>query len=257
MLISNTPEFMVFTLVLMRVFGFVFLNPVLGRKDIPAPFKAAFAFMLGYCLYPSAVSSQLEVNGALVYGILLLKEFAVGFALGFVMQVFEMVLTYSGAVIDFQMGLSMATVYDAQNGTQVALTGNILQIYYYLLFFAIDGHLILIRIIGESSRIVPYGGITIGKETAEAIVMIFVQCVVLAVKLALPVIVFEFLAEVAVGMLMRIVPQVNVFVISIQLRVIIGVVILITMVSPIGNYLNGVIDELLLALKEVLTTLRA
>ncbi|MCP1102521.1 flagellar biosynthetic protein FliR [Aequitasia blattaphilus] len=248
---------MLFSLVLMRMSGFIFLNPVLGRKDIPAYFKGAFAFVLAYCLYPTVTGEVPEVSGGIVYGILLLKEFAVGFVLGFVMQLFEMVVTYGGAIIDFQMGLSMSTVYDSQNGTQIALTGNILQIYYYLLFFAVDGHLMLIKIISDSSRVVPYGSISIGEEAAQAILMIFIQCIVLAVKLALPIIVFEFLMEIGVGILMRIVPQINVFVISMQLRIAMGILILLFMISPIGNYLNGVIDDMLRGLNDVLGMLAA
>ncbi len=246
---------MLFTLVLMRMFGFVFLNPVLGRKDIPALFKTAFAFVLGCCLYGSASGPQLAATTSIEYGILLVKEFAVGFVLGFVMQLFEMVVTYGGAIIDFQMGLAMASVYDSQSGTQIALTGNILQIYYTLLFFAIDGHLLLIKILAQSAQIIPYGRISFGKEAAEAIVVVFIQCVALAIKLALPIIVIEFLLEAGVGILMRIVPQINIFVISMQLRMAMGGVILILLMSPIGNFINNVIEEMLSALVQILPTL--
>lgn len=139
MLLAGTPEFLVFTLVLMRMSGFIYLNPVLGRKNIPAVFKAGLALMLALTVYPQAGEAEEEVTSAIVYAVLLLKEFALGYLLGFVMQLFDMVVSFAGAVIDFQMGLSMATVYDAQNGTQIALTGNILQIYYLLLFLLLTG----------------------------------------------------------------------------------------------------------------------
>jgi flagellar biosynthetic protein FliR len=236
----------------MRMSGFVFLNPVLGRKNIPALFKTGMVFVLAIGVFPSAKMPDTEVTSAVVLGVLLLKEFALGYLVGFVMQLFDMVVTYAGAVIDFQMGLSMSTVYDAQNGTQTAMTGNILQIYYLLLFFAVDGHLALIKILSESGKVVPYAGVILGPDAARSMLNIFVECIVLAVKLAFPIIAFEFLMEIATGLLMRIIPQINLFVISIQLRVILGVIMMVFMISPAGDFLNNLITDMIGAVQDIL-----
>lgn len=255
MLLAGTPEFYMFTLVLMRMSGFVFLNPLFGRKNIPTLFKTGFALLLAITVYPSAGAAQASAPSALIYAVILLKEFAVGYVLAMVMQLFEMVVTYAGSIIDFQMGLSMSTVYDAQNGTQIALTGNILQIYFLLLFFAVDGHLALLKILMTSQEIVPYAGVQIGPHAAQAILQIFVQCIVLAVKLAFPIIAFEFLVEVGTGLLMRIIPQINLFVMSIQLRVIIGIIMMAFLISPMGDSLRHVITEMVKNLQEILRAL--
>ncbi|HAX51247.1 flagellar biosynthetic protein FliR [Muricomes intestini] len=252
MSLTVTPEFVLFILILMRMSGFVFLNPVLGRKNIPALFKTGMVFVLAIGVFPSAKMPDTEVTSAVVLGVLLLKEFALGYLVGFVMQLFDMVVTYAGAVIDFQMGLSMSTVYDAQNGTQTAMTGNILQIYYLLLFFAVDGHLALIKILSESGKVVPYAGVILGPDAARSMLNIFVECIVLAVKLAFPIIAFEFLMEIATGLLMRIIPQINLFVISIQLRVILGVIMMVFMISPAGDFLNNLITDMIGAVQDIL-----
>ncbi|KMZ54322.1 flagellar biosynthetic protein FliR [Dorea sp. D27] len=254
MLLAGTPEFLVFTLVLMRMSGFIYLNPVLGRKNIPAVFKAGLALMLALTVYPQAGEAEEEVTSAIVYAVLLLKEFALGYLLGFVMQLFDMVVSFAGAVIDFQMGLSMATVYDAQNGTQIALTGNILQIYYLLLFFAVDGHLALLKILMTSQEVVPYAALRLGSGPVQAVLQIAIECIVLAVKLAFPIIAFEFLVEVATGLLMRIIPQINLFVMSIQLRVIIGLAMMVFLISPAGDYLEGIITQMMQGLQDILRT---
>lgn len=255
MLLAGTPEFYVFTLVLMRMSGFVFLNPIFGRKNIPALFKTGLSILLAITVYPSAGAAGSAAPSALLYGIILLKEFAVGYVLALAMQIFEMAVTYAGTIIDYQMGLSMATIYDAQNGTQVALTGNILQIYFLLLFFAVDGHLAVMKILMTSQDVIPFAGIQIGTQAAEGILRIFIECIVLAVKLAFPIIAFEFLVEVGTGLLMRIIPQINLFVISIQLRVIIGIFMLIFLLSPMGDSIKYIITEMIGALQELLRTL--
>ncbi len=255
MLIAGTPEFIYFTLVIMRMSGAILLNPIFTRRNIPSLFKAALILMVSVIVYSASEVPSIEAPNTIVYGVLLLKELAVGFILGFVMQLFELIVTIAGTTMDFQMGLSMASVYDAQNGTQVALTGNILQIYFWLLFFAVDGHLALFKIIMTSHDIAPYGNLVIGPDAVDAVLIIFIESVALGVRLAFPIIAFEFIMEIGIGLLMRMIPQINLFVLSIQLRVIVGILMLVILISPIGSYLQSYISEMMNTLQDVLTTL--
>ncbi|HJD45344.1 MAG TPA: flagellar biosynthetic protein FliR [Candidatus Mediterraneibacter norfolkensis] len=255
MLIAGTPEFMYFCLVLMRMSGFVFLNPVLGRGNIPAQFRTGLTLVLTVviCQAEYAAGTQLpEPVNSVQFGLMLLIEFGIGYVLGFIMQLFDFVMTGAGSVIDFQMGLSMATVYDPQNGVQIALTGQVLQIYYMLLFFAVDGHLTLMRILLASGDVVPYGAAVIGRLQADAAVTLFTECVVLAMKLAFPIIAIEFLTEIAIGLLTKIIPQINLFVLNIELKVVIGILVLILLISPIGEYLRGLITQMLQEIQSML-----
>ena len=84
------------------------------------------------------------------------------------------------------MGLSMATVYDPQSNAQMAVSGSVLQTWFMLMFFAVDGHLALIRILLTSAEIVPYGGIVFTEGLALKIIDIFVQCVGMGIRLAMP-----------------------------------------------------------------------
>lgn len=254
MLIAGTQEFMLFSLILMRMSGFIFLNPVLGRRNIPSIAKTGMALALTILIYFVAEGTELNIGSPLEFGLLLLKEFVIGYFLGFVMVLFEFAVTYAGSIADFMMGLSMSTVYDAQNGIQVALTGNILQIYFILLFFAVDGHLALMNILVTSADIVPYGQIAIGSEVTQAVIEIFCRCVELAVKLVFPLIAIELLMDIGTGILMKIIPQINLFVLSIQMRVILGIIMMLVLISPIGDFLGDLIGEMMRAVQHMLTT---
>ena len=255
MLIAGSSEFIYFCLVLMRMSGFVFLNPVLGRRNIPAQFRTGLTLVLTIVIcqaeYAAGVQMPEPVN-SVQFGLMLLAEFGIGYVLGFIMQLFDFVVTGAGSVIDFQIGLSMATVYDPQNGVQTALTGQVLQIYYMLLFFAVDGHLTMIRILLASGDMVPYGAAVIGRLQADAAVTLFTECVVLAMKLSFPFIAIEFLTEIAIGLLTKIIPQINLFVLNIELKVIIGVLALILLISPIGEYLRGLVSQMIYEMQNML-----
>ena len=255
MLIAGTPDFMLFCLVLMRMSGFILLNPVLGRRNIPAMFRTGLALLLTLVIYSvesTAADGLPEAATSLEFGFMLLTEFGCGYLLGFVMQLFDFVVTGAGAFIDFQIGLSMAAVYDPQNGGQIALSGQILEIYFILLFFAVDGHLALIRILLTSSEVLPYGGAVIGGLQANALVTLFTECMALAVRLAFPFIAIEFLSEIAIGLMAKVIPQINLFVLNIEVKMVLGVLTMLLLISPIGDFLGDLISQMMLQVQEML-----
>lgn len=245
---------MLFFLIAMRMSGFIFLNPVLGRRNIPSIAKTGLALVLSVLIYTAegGGASDFTVDSSLEFAVLLLKEFAVGFLLGFIMELMDMIFTFAGTVMDFQMGISMAQVYDPQSGVQISLTGKILQIYYMLIFFAVDGHLVLMRILLNAGELVPYGQVAISTNAAEMVMEIFYDCVILAVKLSFPLIAFEFILEIVVGVLMKINPQVNIFILSIQLRLLCGFIMMIILVDPINSFIGDVISDFMKYMSRIL-----
>lgn len=255
MLISDTAHLTLFSLVLMRMSGFILLNPILGRRNIPMTVKAGLILALALPVYSFSSAEVPQVDNAIVYCILLLKEFAVGYVVGFVTELFFMVITFAGFVMDFQMGLSMATVYDPQSNSQIPVTGGLLQAYFVLLFFAVDGHLALMKILLTSAEIVPYGGVLITQNIAMRVLEIFVQCIEMGVKFAMPILAAEFLVEMGVGILNKAVPQISIFVINIQLKIIVGLGLLVILFSPISDYVEKIVTTMMKTIEGILTFL--
>lgn len=135
---NDTAHVMLFSLIAMRMTGFVFMNPILGRKNIPNNVKLGMTFVFTLLVYASAEGTVQETSSSFIYGFLLLKEFLVGYVLGYVMSLFFFVITHAGSLMDFQIGLSMAMVYDPGTNAQIALSGTLYQIFYTLLFFAVE-----------------------------------------------------------------------------------------------------------------------
>ena len=255
MLFDTTAQVTLFSLILMRMSGFILLNPILGRRNIPMQVKAGFIFVLTLTVYSFSAGVAFDIANHLEYGFLLLKEFAAGYVIGYVTELFFFVITFAGYVMDFQMGLSMSTVYDPQSNTQVPITGSLLQAFYVLLFFAVDGHLALMKILLQSAEIVPYGGIVITQNLALRVIDLFSECVIMGIKFAFPILAAEFLIEIGVGILNKIVPQINIFVINIQLKVIVGLGLLVFLISPIGEYLSNLVTVMIKTIQEIITFL--
>lgn len=255
MLIAGTQEFMLFSLILMRMSGFIFLNPILGRRNIPAMAKTGMALAFTVLIFPLATGTIPDIGSPIEFGLLLFKEFLIGYLLGFVMELFAFAVTFAGSLIDFQMALGMASIYDPQSGAQIALTGNVLNVYYMLLFFAVDGHLALMKILVTSADIVPYTQFAFGEDAVQGILDIFSQCILLGLKLAFPIIGIILVLDVGVGILMKIIPQINIFILDIPMKILIGIAMLLFLLSPIGDYLGDVIAEMLRAVQHSLTTI--
>lgn len=250
-------ELYLFSLIFMRVSGFVLFNPILGRNSLPNLAKAGIimvfsVYVLGMAGEPPAVPGSI-----LEFALRLLLELGVGFVLGFIMQLFFMIIQVGGEVIDAQMGLTMAQVYDASSQINMTVTASLLNVLFVLNFFAENGHYTMLRIFLTSQQVVPFGQASFGQAVASGVAEVFLSCMVLAIKLALPILAAELLGELGMGILMKAIPQINAFVINIELKVIIGLVLLFLFLTPISEFLLGTESEMLDSMSRMLQIIAA
>jgi len=256
MQINDTAHLTLFSLIFMRMSGFIFLSPILGKRNVPNVVKGGIVFVLTLLVYSFSSDAVMDVDAtsSLTLFIAYLKEFIVGIVLCFVTELFLFIVNFSGFFNDFQMGLSMATSYDPTSNSQMPISGMFFDIYMMLLFFAVDGHLVLMKIIVSSQEVVPYGTAVFGENLASSMLDIFCNCLELAVRFSMPIVIILFLVEIGIGLLMKIVPQINVFIVNIQLKMLVGFILLAVLFSPIGDFMKKIITEMFEAMNMVLHT---
>ena len=182
----------------------------------------------------------------------LLLEIALGVLLGMAVNFFFYIPQLAGSMIDTQMGMTMNQMYDAGSQANLSVTGQLLNTLMTLLFFAAGGHLTLLRIFLTSEQIVPYGQAAIGLPAYGLLLELFAECTVLAVKLCMPVLAAELIAQVGMGILMKVIPQINVFAINIELKVIVGLALLLVLVIPFSEFLLQAEAAMLDSLRDLL-----
>lgn len=248
------PDFLLFSLITMRMSGFIVFNPIFGRRNVPSLVKAGFIMVLSLFLFnfTSSRGLDLDVDNSLVFGFLLLKEFVIGYVLGFVMDLFFIIPIFAGGLMDFNMGMSMSNVYDPQTNASMPITGTIFNYMMLLIFLTVDGHLAVLKIMLLSEEVIPYTQMLFNSNVTLAILDIFKECIVLAFKLSVPILAIELLGEVGVGILMKVIPQINVFVINIQTKILLGYLILLLLCYPIGSFLSDAIDMMVNTISQVL-----
>ncbi len=234
-----------FLMILARMSGFVLFNPIFGRQTLPGIVKSGLILLLGITAF-SATSYRPAVPGSVLeMGVRVLLEMGVGYLTGIVMNLFFYIPMLGGETIDIQMGMSMGKTYDPGSQASTTVTASLLNILMMLLFFTANGHHTLLRIFLVSGEIVPYGQAAFGQNSYQAIIELFVTCTVMAIKLCLPILAAELLGQVGMGILMKVIPQINVFAINIELKVIIGLTLLLLLISPFSEYLLRAEREML------------
>lgn len=235
-------NFSFLSLVIMRMTGLVILNPILGRESILTQTKSSLILVLSALVFISVEPVNIEFVGIFDYAIILLKEFLAGFAVGFVINLFSFAIILAGDMIDMQMGLSMAKMYDEQSGSSIALSATLYNVMFMLFFFAVDAHVYMMRLILYSHEAVPYGQVFIGEQVLNEMITLFMMCMDLGIRLAFPITSMIYLSSLGMGMLMKTIPQINVFVVDIQLKIFIGFMVLIMFLTPASEYLKELID---------------
>lgn len=241
-----------FLLITARMSGFVLFNPLLSRQNIPGAFRAGFVLVLSVFTY-STVGGRLEPPaGVLTLAVAILMELAVGLVLGLVVNFFFYIPQMAGFVVDTQMGLTMNQIYDAGSRANMSVTGTLLNTLMILLFFAGNGHHTLLRIMVTSGEIISYGNVSIGNDVTNLALELFAECTLLAVKLAMPVLAAELIGQLGMGVLMKVIPQINVFSINIELKVLVGLSLLLLLLNPFSEYLLEVEQMMLNSLHDML-----
>jgi flagellar biosynthetic protein FliR len=236
-----------------RISGFVLFSPVFGRRSIPGIFRACLILMLTLFAL-SATDQTVEMPHTILgLSIHILLELGLGFVLGMVMSFFFYIPQLGGFEIDTQMGMTMNQTYDAGTQANVSVTGEILNILMTLLFFTANGHHTMLRIVLTSGEVVGFGEVALGQALANTMLELFIQCTLLAVKLCMPILAAELIGQLGMGILMKVIPQINVFSINIELKVLIGLTLLFLLMIPFGDFLLEAEMSMLDSIHTVLT----
>ena len=238
--------------IVMRMSGFVIFSPIFGRVGVSIYVQAAFALLLSVVVYSMYEGTAAVPDTLLEFSVRLFLEMGMGLLISMVMRLFFFLPEQAGEIIDMQMGMSMGRSYDPTSGTNATVTANLLNLLTLLLFFTAGGHITLLRLMMTSGEIVPYGTAAIGSMAASRIVELFAECTLLSVKLSFPILGAELLGQVGMGILMKAIPQINVFAINIELKVIVGMGMLLLLLSPMSEFLLEAESMMLGAIRDMI-----
>jgi flagellar biosynthetic protein FliR len=238
-----------FMLVFARVGSMVMLLPGLGESNIPVRIKLGIALLLALIILPlhrGAYHVDMQSINPLL--IMMIHEIVVGIVLGATARVTLSALQVGGSVIAQQMGLGFVTSVDPTQGQQGVLIGNFLTMLGITLLFATDSHYLVIAAINDSYNIFSPGDLTPSGDIAALATRAFAAAFKIGMQLSAPFLVFGLVFNVGLGVLARLMPQMQVYFVGVPLSILAGFLIfslvLVAMMGTFINYFNGVMHDL-------------
>jgi flagellar biosynthetic protein FliR len=238
-----------FILAFARIGSMVMLMPGFGETNIPVRTKLAIALGLTLIILPlHRAAYHVETTTLTPLMVLLVHEIIIGIILGAAARVTLSALAVAGSVIAQQMGLGFVTSVDPTQGEQGALIGNFLTILGLTLLFATDMHHLVIAALADSYRIFAPGELMSTGDVAALATEAFTSAFKIGVQLSSPFIVFGLVFNVGLGLLARMMPQMQVYFVAVPLSILAGFLILVaviaTMMGTFLDYFGGVLHQL-------------
>ena len=227
-------------LVLLRCTGFVVAAPILGHRSVPGPVKAGLIAVLAVTLARGAAVSS-EAQPMLLAAPV---ELAIGVGLGMTMAAGFAVVDAASRLLSIQMGLSLGAVFDPVGGEASTPFEPLFAVLAGLLFLALNLHQAVVRILAASFTALPIGG-ALPWGLYGACASLIAIALELAIKVAMPLALILLLVELAVALISRAIPQINVFFLGLPLKILLGVALVAFALPGLLNGMGGVFNTLI------------
>ncbi len=229
-----------------RVSAWLAVSPPFNNRAIPSYVKVAIALAVAMSIGPS-LASQAPPAELLPLVVAVMFQVVVGLTLGFLTHLLFASVQAAGELIDFTSGFSLASTYDPVSSVNVSMFGRIYQLVAVTLLFALDGHLLLLRGFMASFRVFPMHPVSISvlARTVTSQIGLFL---VSALEIAAPVLVVLFLADLAMGLVSRAVPALNILVLSFPLKILLTLSLTSVAIAALPAVVSSIVDHVLTAM---------
>ncbi|MDR1354439.1 MAG: flagellar biosynthetic protein FliR [Oscillospiraceae bacterium] len=246
-----------FLLIFARMIGFVVLNPFFGKKILPAMVKVCLA---GALSFPAFLNASQQQQGAceenlIGFGVLALLELCLGFMFGFVADCVLSAIVFGGELFDMQMGFSASKFFDPTSGAEISISGSLIRVLFMFVFFLSGAHINMLGIIFKSFQVIPLGQVLNFKTACLFFLDFSKEILTIGVKMVMPMMAAILIMDIGVGVLMKAIPQLNVFVLNIYVKLIVGFLLLLKMGPNFIEFSHKLTNTLFVGMERLIGTL--
>jgi flagellar biosynthetic protein FliR len=220
-------QFQTFLVVTSRVAGFIGAIPVFFSAQTPGRIKTALVFVISLTLFP--IMGKFVTTVSFIpteFGLLVISEVLLGMLLGLIARLVFTAVEFGATVIGFQMGFAAANVFDPQGERQVALLSQFQNVFAILIFLAINGHHLFLYTAVRSYELLPPGKLNLSGEAIPYLMELASHMFIIGVQFSAPVLAILLLSGLILGILARVFPQLNVFLLSFPVNIGTGFVVI-------------------------------
>ncbi|MDP9104694.1 MAG: flagellar biosynthetic protein FliR [Candidatus Eremiobacteraeota bacterium] len=237
----STGQFETMLLVLVRVSAMLFLVPIFSQTQIPRLVRFGLGLLLAFVIVRT-VPPMAPVGGLGMLAVAVAAQVFIGLVFGFVAFLLFTGIQFAGEIIDIQIGFAVVNVINPLTSQSVTVIGEFQLALATLLYLAADAHHALIAGISGSFQLVPLPFAGVPELVAGDVVRFFAQSLFIVFQIAAPVAVALFLVNVMLGLMARVAPQMNVFVVGFPIQITVGLIMLIVSLPLLGAVFPSLID---------------
>ncbi|MCL2219374.1 MAG: flagellar biosynthetic protein FliR [Chitinispirillia bacterium] len=252
-LMVSLDQIQYYLLMFVRVITMIALLPIFGAQYVPVQVKAFMGLLLTTALFSVQLTIGLPAfPGEFSLGLfflLVIKEAMVGLAVGFASSFLFAAVNFAGRMVDTEMGFGFVEVIDPSSGEMATVLGQLQVILFTILFLLFNGHYFMLLTVQRSFEIIPLFTASFpGGPLTDHIASMTADVFILGLKLAAPVFVTLFLTQVALGIVARTVPQMNIFFVGLPLKILVGIATMIIVLPMLATLFRrmteGIIQDI-------------
>ena len=241
-----------FLLIVVRISMFVSLAPFYGMRGVPNQVKIGLSFFVSVLLFHTTGPHEaLVYNTVWGYGMIVAKEALTGLILGFGVSICTSILAFAGRIIDMETGLSMVNLVDPTTREMSSMTGVFYQYMVTLILMVSGMHRYLLQALAETYVLIPVNGAVFRSDKLLETMLLFLKdYILIGFRICLPVFAVMLLLNAVLGIMAKVSPQMNMFAVGLQLKVLVGLCVLFIT----GRMLPGLSDFIYTEMKQMMVS---
>lgn len=249
-------NFEVFLLVLVRISGFIFAAPFFSLSSVPRQVKVGLSVFMSLVICSSLPDIKLDYVGVIGYAVLVMQELIIGILIGFSAKMCVFILNFSGQMLDMEIGFSMVTELNPTSKIQSTITSTFYSNLVMLIMLLTDMHLHLLRAILDTFRIVPIGQAVFKPGLYDVVLKFMANYFIIGFRIILPVFTTILVVNIVLGILAKIAPQMNMFVVGMQLKIIVGLFVIFLVIGLMPQVTEFIFSEMKDCIQLIVQNLR-
>lgn len=250
-------ELELYLLVLVRVTCFFFTAPFFSMNNTPARIKIALGVFTSYLIYQSIYPhEQLVYETVFEYAVIIMKEALTGLMIGLAAGVCNSIIIFAGRMIDMEIGLAMANVFDPTTKEMSSITGILYEYLVLMVLVVTDMQHYLIRALVDTFTLIPLNGAVFrGEMIVDSVVMFLGDYINIGFRICLPVFCAMLITNCILGIMAKVAPQMNMFAVGIQIKLLVGLMVIfltVGMLPYIADFIFSEMKTMIVAFVEAL-----
>lgn len=235
-----------FLLIFCRISCFIYIAPFYSMNNTPSRIKIGLSFLVSVLLYTTMGQKPLLVYDTVYgYAALVLKEAAVGLLMGYGCNICTGIIGFAGRIIDMETGLSMASMMDPTTREEMSISGLIYQYGIMLLLIVSGMYQYIMKALAESFTLIPVAGAVFPTDKLLNVMLKFMaDYILISFRICLPMFAVMIVLNALLGILTKVAPQMNMFSVGMQIKVLVGILVLFFTVGMLPDISDMIFKEM-------------